>query len=169
MVHEITKEEVNYHVLGVIMSHQFSLNVGLKKFGDEGKVAATKVLKQLHNRVTYVPMDASKMIKGQRKEAMRSQIFLTKKWDGRIKSQACADGYVEIRCPGYKKEDTALPTISTEAVFITGAIEVHEGRIVACFDILGAYLHTDCSKKGEKFILLEGQLSELVVLVEPRL
>ncbi len=68
-----------------------------------------------------------------------------------------------------KKEDVALQTSSTEAVFISGAIEVHEGSIVACFDITCAYLHADCSGKGEKFMLLEGQLAELMVLVEPKL
>ncbi len=62
-----------------------------------------------------------------------------------------------------------MPTVSTEAVFVTGAIESHEGRIVACFDIPGAYLRADCSGKGEKFMLLEGQLAELMVLVEPKL
>ena len=81
-------------------------------------------------------------------------MFLTKKQDGRIKLRACADGSVERRCPGYKKEDMALPTVSTEAVFITGAIEAHEERTVACFDTPGAYLHADCSGKGEKFMLL---------------
>ncbi len=41
--------------------------------------------------------------------------------------------------------------------------------IVACFDITGAYLHADYSDKEEKFMLLKGQLSEFVVLVEPKL
>ncbi len=62
-----------------------------------------------------------------------------------------------------------MPTIATESVFITGVIEAHEGRRVACFDIPGAYLHADCSGKGEKFMLLEGQLAELMVLVEPKM
>ncbi len=42
----------------------------------------------------------------------------------------------------------------------------HEGRIVACFDIPGAHLYADCSGNGKKFMLLEGQLSELMVLVD---
>ncbi len=52
VVYEMSKREVNTHVLGVIMAQQFSLNVGLKKFGKKGKKAVTKELKQLHNMVT---------------------------------------------------------------------------------------------------------------------
>ncbi len=55
MFHEITKEEVNCHVLGVIVAQQFSLKAGLKKFGNEGNVEVTKELKQLHDVVTYIP------------------------------------------------------------------------------------------------------------------
>ena len=58
--------------------------------------------------------------------------------------------------------------ISTEAVFITTAIEAHENRKVACFDIPGAFLHADC-KEGVIFMLLGGQLAELVVLLDPKL
>ncbi len=52
----MTKEEVNNHMLGVIMAHQFSLKVGLKKFGKPCKEAVTKELKQLHDMVNYTPM-----------------------------------------------------------------------------------------------------------------
>ena len=61
------------------MAHQFSLKAGLKKFGEQGKQAVTKELKQLHDMVTYVPMDVSKMTKEQRKYDMQLLIFLTKK------------------------------------------------------------------------------------------
>ncbi len=53
-----------------------------------------------------------------------------------------------------KKEDDASPAISTRSVFITGAIEAYEGRVVISFNIPGAYLHADC-KEGEKFTLLK--------------
>ncbi len=53
-------------------------------------------------------------------------------------------------------------------MFITGAIEAWEERIIACFHITGAFLHTDCEERNT-FILLSGQLTELMVLVEPKL
>ena len=58
--------------------------------------------------------------------------------------------------------------MSTNGVFITGAIEAWEECIIACFDIPGAFLHTDY-KAGDTFMLLHGQLTELMVLVEPKL
>ncbi len=43
---KVSKEDVNAHVLGVIMAQQFSLHVGLKKFGDRVKEAVNKELTQ---------------------------------------------------------------------------------------------------------------------------
>ena len=100
---------------------------------------------------------------------MQSLKFLTQKLYGIIKSCACANGSVERRFPRYKKEDAASPTVLTEAVFIIGAIEAHDGTVVAYFDNPGANLHGDCSGKEGKFMLLKGQLAELMVLIEPRL
>ncbi len=58
---------------------------------------------------------------------------------------------------------------ANETVFITETIKVHKGRGVICFGIPGAYLRADCSAEWEKFMLLKGQLSELMVLVGPNL
>ena len=99
----MTQEEVNCHVLGVIMAQQFSLRVVLKKYGKEGKVAVKKELTQLHDMATYVPMDAYKITKEQKDAELKSLIFLTEKQDGRIKSCTCADGSKERRRPGHKK------------------------------------------------------------------
>ena len=60
---KISKEDVNAHVLGVIMAQQFSLHVGLKKFGDKAKKLVTKELTQIHDMGTYTPMDPDKMTK----------------------------------------------------------------------------------------------------------
>ncbi len=76
---------------------------------------------------------------------------------------------VSRKTPRVTKEDKASPTGSTETVFITGVIEAHKGRMIACFDIPGAYLHADCTGDGDKFMLLKGQLAEILVLVEPKL
>ena len=62
-----------------------------------------------------------------------------------------------------------MPTVTAKSVIITEAIEAYGGRIVACFDIPGAYIHADCSGKGEKFMLLEGQLDEIMIMVEPKM
>ena len=66
------------------------------------------------------------------------------------------------------KEDSVPPTVLTEAVFITAAIEAHENQEVACFNIPGAFLHADC-KGGDRYTLLKGKLDELMVLDDPKL
>ncbi len=68
---------------------------------------------------------------------------------------------------GIKKEDSAAPTVSIDGVFITGAIEAWEERIIACFDIPGAFLHADC-KDGHTYMKLRGKL-ELMVLIKTKL
>ena len=140
----------------------------MAKFSGCAKTAATKELTQLHNMETYVPMDPDKMTPQQRSEALNSLMFLVEKRDGRIKSRACAGGSAQRRRLGYKKEDSASPTVSTEAVFITAAIEAHENRKVACFNITGAFLYADC-KDENTFMLLRGQLAEVMVLMDSKL
>ncbi len=56
------------------------------------------------------------MTKEQKKAAIQSLMFLTEKQDGSIKSRVCADGSVERRQPGFKKEYGVLPTVATESV-----------------------------------------------------
>ncbi len=60
------------------------------------------------------------------------------------------------------------PIVVIESIFITGAIEAHEGRKVNFYDIPGAYLHANC-EDGDTYIKLEGHLAELMVLVDPKL
>ncbi len=66
------------------------------------------------------------MTKDQKKQALWSLIFIREKRNGDIKSRACADGSSQQRRPGYKKEDSASPTVSTNGVYITGAIKAWE-------------------------------------------
>ena len=66
---------------------------------------------------------------------------IIKKRDSRVKARAVADGSKEHTLPGYKKEDGASPTIATDSIMITAAIDAHKQRDVATIDIPSAYLH----------------------------
>ena len=66
----------------------------------------------------------------------------------------CANGRKQRR--DWTKQDTTLPTLSTELVFITVVIEAHEECDVACFDIPGAFLHANSDKDITK--VLKGRL-----------
>jgi hypothetical protein len=135
----MSESEMMEHVLGVALVQQFSLKAGLKKFGPRGEKAVTKELTQLHDMVTYIPMDPREMTKEQRMDALASLIFLTEKRNGTIKARACADGSKQRKQPNYRKEDAASPTVFNESVFITSAVEAHEGRDVATIDIPGPF------------------------------
>jgi len=165
---DMSDEDIYEHVLGVVMMQQFSLIAGLKRFGKDGEFAVTKELTQIHDMDTYIPVDSDKLTAKQKRKAMESLIFLTENHDGRIKSRMCGDGSKQRRRPGYKKEDTVSPTVSTDAVFLTMAIEVYERRATATFDIPGAFLHAYC-EEGDIHMRLRGRLAELMVLVDPKL
>ncbi len=67
----------------------------------------------------------------------------------------------------YVKSDASLPTLSTDGVIITMAIDSHERRNVSIVDIPGTFLNTE----SDEFvlILLQGKLEELMVQLDPKL
>ena len=56
-----TAEEMDYHIIGVVLSQQFSLEAGLKKFSNPGEKASVKELTQLHDMTTFIPLDPKKL------------------------------------------------------------------------------------------------------------
>ena len=81
---------------------------------------------------------------------------------GRIKARGCANGQKQRI---YKtKYETSLPTISTEAVFLTCLIDAKEGRYVVTTDIPGAFMHAKINE--EIYIRLEGTMADLLVQVD---
>jgi hypothetical protein len=168
------------HALGIAMLHYtnpearavaftqlYSLKADLKKFGKVGKTAAVTKLTQLHTYATYHPVHAKLLSPAERKQALSSLMNIVEKCDGRVRAQAVADGSKERAQPGYKKEDGASPTIATDSIMITAAINAHEQRDVATIDIPGAFLH-DYNYK-ETFMLLKDCLAKLMVQVDPQL
>jgi hypothetical protein len=98
-------------------------------------------------------------------KALSSLIFLKEKANGDIKSQMCVNGAPQRAC--IKKEDAASPTVMTDSVFITGAIDAHEERVTAACDLPGAFLHTISDEKV--MVVLRGELCELMMKVKPQL
>jgi hypothetical protein len=60
----------------------YSLNKGIKKFGQNGMDAATKEMKQLHNRTVFEGIKIEDMTPLDRKRAMESLLLLVEKRDG---------------------------------------------------------------------------------------
>jgi hypothetical protein len=107
------------------------LKAGLKKFGKVGKTAAVTELTQLHTYETYHPVHTKSLSPAELKQALLSLMNIAEKRNGRVCAQAVADGSKERTQPGYKKEDRASPTIATNSIMITAAIDAHERRDIA--------------------------------------
>ena len=74
---DFTEEQVDDHIMGVIMAEHFSLKKGIKLFGNRAEEATTKELQAIHNMSTYEPLDASKLTRDDKREALESLLFVT--------------------------------------------------------------------------------------------
>ena len=143
------------HEMSYTFAQTYSLKKGIKKFGERGENAASKEIKQLHDRKVFDPIDYDELTVKEKKQAMESLIFLVEKRDGSIKARACANGstqrdYIE-------REDAASPTASTDAIIITSVIDAKQKRDVMIADVPNAFVQTDVMKKylkrGDRIIM----------------
>jgi hypothetical protein len=72
----VSKFQNQYHFI-----QTYSLNAGLKKFGEKGWDAALGEMKQLHDRRVFKPIDASTLSALDKRCAQESLIFLVEKKD----------------------------------------------------------------------------------------
>ena len=145
------------------LTEQMSAKKGLKTFGEAGANAIVDEMQQLEYRDVLEPVHRSELTPGQRRKALRYLMYLKQKRCGRIKARGCADGRKQRI---YKtKEETSSPTISTEALFLTAAIDAKEKRHVITVDIPGAFMHATMDEVVH--MKLEGTMAELLCRVDP--
>ena len=90
-------------------------------------------------------------------------MVIEEKRDRTVKGRGVADGSGQR---GFIDElDAMSPTVSTEALLISCAIDAHENRTVLTVDIPGAYLH--CLMDTDKYVLIEGVLVDLNLQADP--
>jgi hypothetical protein len=99
----------------------------------------------------------------ERKKALRSITLIKEKRCGRIKGRIVADG--RSQRGDIDKEAAKSPTVSTEALLISIAIDGKEKRAVATADVEGAYLHADMDDVA--FMLFEGEMAEYMLQANP--
>ncbi|MEL7196301.1 MAG: reverse transcriptase domain-containing protein [Bacteroidota bacterium] len=161
-----TEFSVGGHGL-VNLTDQMFMEKGLKVLGERGVEAVLKEMRQLHDRKVMIPMMGDSITDEQKKKALNYLMFLKEKRCGTVKGRGCADGRPQRL---YKsKEETASPTVSTEAVFLTGVLEAAEGRHVAVMDVPGAFMQTDQPPDEEVIIRLQGKMAEMLAKVDPEL
>ena len=73
-------------------AQQYLLHEGLKRFGDKGRAAVSKEVKQMHDRTCFRPIDINEMSPEEKKKAQVALIFLTEKRDGTIKAREVYNG-----------------------------------------------------------------------------
>jgi hypothetical protein len=142
----------------------YSLMKGLKKFGGEGRQAAYKEMKQLHDRVVFKPIKVSELTEQEKRRAMESLIFLVQKRDGSVKGRTCANGSTQREY--MDREEAASPTAMTESIIITGVVDAKQHRDVMTADIPNAFVQTDIDKKkvGERIIMkIRGPLVDMLL------
>ena len=144
---------------------QFTMERGIKEYGEKGVQAVAKEMKQLHDREVLEPKDPNEMTREERRRALRYLMFLTKKRCGRIKGRGCADGRSQRDYT--MKEDASAPTVFIESVMLSCVQDAKELRDVATVDIPGAFMHADMDEVVH--VKLVGKMAELLVITDPKL
>jgi hypothetical protein len=108
MVHTATSIDLANQ--GQPTKKQYGLKAGLKRFGSQGDAAVSKELSQFH---TF----ARTLIREERRNALSSLMFLTKKRTGEVKARACANGSVQRQ--HVAKEEAAAPTVLPRKQFLS--------------------------------------------------
>ena len=117
---------------------QMSAKRGIKRFGQMAVDALAAEWKQLDSLSVFKPRKFASLSKIERRGALRTVQLIKEKKDGRIKGRTCVNGSRQRLYTA--EEDASSPTVSTEALLLTAAIDAAERRFVATCDITGAFL-----------------------------
>jgi hypothetical protein len=144
---------------------QYNVKRGLALYGKAASDAVLAELKQLHDRKTIRPRVATELTLSEKRKALAYLMFIKEKRCGTIKARGCADGRKQRL---YKtKEETSSPTVRTESLFLSCAIDAKEGRQVMTCDVPGAFMQVDVDEVVH--VRLVGPLAELLTKVDPKL
>ena len=64
------------------MAEHFPLKKGIALFGDRAEQATTEELQAIHDMGTYEPLDASKLTRDEKHDALEFLLFIIEKRDG---------------------------------------------------------------------------------------
>jgi hypothetical protein len=122
-----------------------------------------KEMQQLHDKKAFHPVKYINLDGRQRSKIIRSHMFLKQKRDGKLKLRLVANGSMQERSTSTY---VSSPTVSTEALLITIAIEAYERRKVVHVDIDGAYIHADM--EGEVIVDLDPVIAAILMQVDAK-
>ena len=144
---------------------QYTLSKGLQVFGPLGNEAVFRKMQQLHQWKVYEPCKATNLSTSKRKACLGYLMFLKQKRSRQIKGRGCADGWKQHLHTS--KEEKTWPTMATEAVMLTSAINAKEGWDMATVDIPGTSMHS--GQDETVHLHLQGTLADLLVKCDLKL
>ena len=87
------------------------------------------------------------------------------KQDNSKKARLCVNGRKQRLT--MRKKETTSPTVCTDLVFITAAIESVENRRTVVVDLPGAYLSAHMDSEEEVLMVMRGDVAEMMALATP--
>ena len=162
MQYGYTLEAQQQAIFGFVMN-QMTAKAGLRKHGRDAEEALMKEFAQLEDLSVYESVDPSTLTAQQKSEALRSLNLIKEKRDGQLKGRTVADGRPQRSL--YEKSETALPTVSTDALMLSIMLDARERRDVATADVAGAYLRA----KMKDFVLMKftGEMVDVLCKMNP--
>ena len=110
----------------------------IRKHGKAAEAALMAEFAQLEDLKVCESLNPASLTRAQRKASLRALNLVKEIRNGKLKGRTCADGRLQRSL--YDKSQTALPTVSNDALILTIISEAFEGRDVATADVAGAYL-----------------------------
>ncbi|CAJ1962810.1 unnamed protein product [Cylindrotheca closterium] len=156
---------------GLNFIQQYYINQGLKKFGDDGKGAVDKELRQMLLRDCFTaPEFVKDMTVSEQKKAQSAMILLAEKqFEKTIKGRLVYQG--DGTREWLLQEDTTSPTALQEAITTTCVIDAHEGRDIMTMDVPNAFIQTYMpeAKEGEDRIYMKitGMMVQILIDMAP--
>ena len=138
---------------------QYHANKGLKLYGDAGKNAVLKEMKQLDNMDSIEPVLPNDISIEDKDGVLEYLMFLKEKRCGTIKGRGCADGRPQRLYTG--KDESSSKTVTIESVMLTSMIDALEERDTATVNIPGAFLQTEMDELV--YMVLRGKLVDALL------
>ena len=167
----LDKTGVYKRLVNVLLT-QVSAKEGIRRWGEEAIAAIMKELKQLQDgampgRPVIEAVSQSDLTdEDKRTRTLEAVTVVKQKRCGKIKGRTCADGSKQRR---YLKEfeTVAAPTLSLDGLIGSLLIDVYEERDVVTCDVAGAFLHPDLPPGKRLFLVLRGQMVDIMCDVSP--
>ena len=126
------------NIFEATFGQQYVLQKGIKLYGQKAIDGAIKEMEQLNNRDCFMPVRLEDLTDLERQRIRRAIMLVTQKRDGTVKNRTVFDG--SGTRDWISKEETASPTVTTESVMMTAAVEAKEKRDTMINDVPNAFI-----------------------------